>query len=44
MKIKFLPTTKPGRLAGYGLLTFVLAFGLMNILIMSGQRGGETFF
>ena len=38
------PTTKAGWWSAAGVLGFMLTFGIFQLLIISGQRGGATFF
>lgn len=37
------PSTRPGRLASLLALAFVVLFTVFTLLIVAGQRGGETF-
>jgi len=44
MKIGILPQTQPGKWSVGLILAFFLLFGLFQLLVASGQRGGATIF
>ena len=39
-----LPTTKAGWWSAASMLGFGITFGIFQLLVLSGQRGGATFF
>src|SRR3990167_8320277 len=43
-KISFLPKSNLGKKSVGFIVVFFALFGLFHLLIISGQRGGETFF
>ncbi len=44
MKITITPKTQPGRWSVGLIIAFLLLFISFQLLVASGQRGGETFF
>jgi hypothetical protein len=44
LKIGFIPKTKLGKWSVGSMLGFFLFFGLLNLFIALGERGGDTFF
>ena len=44
MKINFIPKTRLGKWSIWLIIVFILLFIMFQILVASGQRGGDTFF
>jgi hypothetical protein len=44
MKIDFLPKTRLGTWSVWLIVLFLLFFKIFQFFVISGQRGGETFF
>ena len=43
MKINFLPKTVLGKWSVWLIVAFILLFLVFQLLVLSGQRGGDTF-
>ena len=44
MKIRFIPNTRLGKWSIWLIVAFILLFMMFQLLVASGQRGGDTFF
>ncbi len=44
MKIRFIPRTRLGKWSIWLIVAFILLFMMFQLLVASGQRGGDTFF